>query len=292
MKVDKVFINTYKYDFHLARICIASIRYWYPEIAIFLIKDEKEGSFDTSFTEKTWNVNVLDVPRKKFGWGYGKLEVLFSNKKETFFVIDADAVITGPVIDKVRKIDADFIVDKEVQPTQRFNEIYYNLDRISELDNDFVYPGYSFNSGQWFGTSSIIKREDFNKTLDWSEPPASRDKHIVVNNDQGHLNYIVHSFENKRLISVARMELMIWPVEGKDNFIQLNKIKSKSVEYPYVIHWAGMSNLKFSTLPRQDILRFYQRYYYSRTSSTKRIVDKLRDFVLRIEKKLSHLLKR
>ena len=124
MKVDKVFINTYKYDFHLARICIASIRYWYPEIAIFLIKDEKEGSFDTSFTEKTWNVNVLDVPRKKFGWGYGKLEVLFSNKKETFFVIDADAVITGPVIDKVRKIDADFIVDKEVQPTQRFIEIF------------------------------------------------------------------------------------------------------------------------------------------------------------------------
>ena len=64
MKVDKVFINTYKYDFYFARICIASIRYWYPEIPIYLIKDEKEGSFDSSFTERVWNVRVLDIPRK------------------------------------------------------------------------------------------------------------------------------------------------------------------------------------------------------------------------------------
>jgi hypothetical protein len=292
MKVDKVFINTYKYDFHFARICIASIRYWYPDIPIYLIKDEKEGSFNTSFTEKTWNVKVLDIPRKKFGWGYGKLEVLFSDKKETFFVIDADAVITGPVIDMARKTEADFIVDQEVQPAKRFNEIYYNLDRIRELDKDFVYPGYSFNSGQWFGTSSIIQRGDFNKTLDWSEPPISHDKHIVVNNDQGHLNYIVHSFENRKLIKVARMELMIWPVEGKDNFIQLDKIRSKSTDYPYVIHWAGMSNLKFRTLPRQDILMFYERYYYSRVSAARRITDKLRDFFFRMERMISHQLKR
>src|SRR5687767_6536333 len=108
MKVDKVFINTYKYDFHFAKICIASIRYWYADIPIFLIKDEEQGTFDTSYTERMWNVKVLDIPRKRFGWGYGKLETLFLDGKETFFVIDADAVLTGPVIDVARKMDADF----------------------------------------------------------------------------------------------------------------------------------------------------------------------------------------
>ena len=292
MKVDKVFINTYKYDFHFARICIASIRYWYPDIPIYLIKDTNAGNFNTKNAEKIWNVNVLDIPRKKFGWGYGKLEVLFNEKKETFFVIDADAVITGPVIDVAHKTDADFIVDKEVQPGKRFNEIYYNLERINELDADFVYPGYSFNSGQWFGTSAIIKREDFDKTLRWTEPPHTRDKNIVVNNDQGHLNYIVHSFERKKQIKVARINLMIWPVEGKAGFIDLQKIKTKGDDYPYVIHWAGMSSMKFSALPRQDILSFYRSYYYSKLPATRRIFDTLNDSYLAVKRKVAHKLKR
>lgn len=292
MKVDKVFINTYKYDFHFARICIASIRYWYPDIPIFLIKDEKEGAFDTSSAEKAWNVKVLDLERKKFGWGYGKLEVLFLSDRETFFVIDADAVITGPVIDMARNTDADFIVDKEVQPARRFNEIYYNLDRINEVDSDFVYPGYSFNSGQWFGTSSMIKREDFDKTLNWTEPPETKDKNIVVNNDQGHLNYILHSFEQKGLVNVAKTQLMIWPVEGRDHFIQLEKIKAKAGDYPFVIHWAGMSGLKLSQLPRQDILSFYRSFYYSKVGNPQKMLDQVRDLFVAITRKVAHKLKK
>ena len=292
MKVDKVFINTYKYDFHFAKICIASIRYWYPDIPVFLIRDEKEGSFDTLYTEKVWNVKVMDISRKKFGWGYGKLEVLFSEKKETFLVIDADTVITGPVIDVANNVDADFIVDKEEQPAKRFNEIYYNLERINELDNEFVYPGYSFNSGQWFGTSSVIKREDFNKTLNWTEPPVTRDKNIVVNNDQGHLNFIIHSFEQLKKISVARIKLMVWPVNGNADFIQLEKIRSKSPDYPNIIHWAGMSSIKFSALPRQDILKFYRDYYYSRTGLIQFYIDAVKNFYLKLERKVIHIIHR
>jgi hypothetical protein len=292
MKVDRVFINTYKYDFHFAKICIASIRYWYPDIPIFLIKDENEGTFDTSHTEKLWNVQVLDIPRKKFGWGYGKLEVLFLEAKESFLVIDADAVLTGPVIDAVREIDADFIVDKEEQPEGRFNEIYFNLARINELDKDFIYPGYSFNSGQWFGTSSIIKREDFRKTLNWSEPPVSIDKNIVVNNDQGHINYIIHSFDHRKLITLTRIRLMIWPVEGSADFIDLEKIKVKSADYPFIIHWAGMSGLKFSDLPRQDILNFYKEHYYTKSAALHPFFDAAKNIRLKIERKLKRVIHR
>ena len=292
MKVEKVFVNTYKYDFHFARICIASIRYWYPDIPIFLIKDEKHGTFDTSKTEQIWNVKVLETEHKKFGWGYGKLEVLFLENKEAFLVIDADAVLTGPVIDAVEKIDADFIVDKEVQPEKRFKQIYYNLDRINELDSNFHYPGYSFNSGQWFGTSSIIKREDFAKTLTWSEPPVSRDKDIVVNNDQGHLNFVIHALEQQKTLSVARIKLMIWPVEGRSDFVKIEKIRSGSPDYPYVIHWAGMSASKFSELPRQDILMFYKSYYYSKTGAAHTVSDAVKSIYHKLERKVANFIYR
>ena len=77
MKVEKIYINTYKFDFQQAKICIASIRYWYPQIPILLIKDHGMGAFDTNTVEKVWNVNIFDTQKKQFGWGYGKLEPLF-----------------------------------------------------------------------------------------------------------------------------------------------------------------------------------------------------------------------
>jgi hypothetical protein len=290
MNVKKVFISAYRYDFHLTKICIASVRYWYPDVAIFLLKDESKGTFDSNFTEKKWNVQTLQTKRKKFGWGYGKLEVLFLDNEEAFLIIDSDAVLTGPVIDTVKEVDTDFVVDKEEQPASRFNEIYYNLDRINELDENFRYPGYSFNTGQWFGTSSILKREDFEKSLIWSDPPVTRDRRIVVNNDQGHLNFVVHSLEQKKLISVARIKLMIWPVNGNADFILLDKLKTRSGDYPFIIHWAGMSGTKFGNLPRIDILKFYKDYYYSKAGSFRRFIDGIKESYLRIEWKIKYRL--
>lgn len=288
MNVKKIFINTYRYDFHFARICIASIRYWYPDIPIYLIKDENSGKFDTSSDEKLWNVRVLDTERKKFGWGYGKLETLFLDTGESFFVIDADAVITGPVLDLVKDIESDFIVDDEVQPDRRFNEIYFRLDRILELDPEYVYPRYSFNTGQFFGTSTRLTRQSFETTLKWSEPPVSRRPDIVFNNDQTHLNYVVHTQQRKNQITVSRINLMIWPTEGAADFIKLDGIRSRSGDQPFVIHWAGMSSMKFSELPRQDILSFYKHYYYSKAGALKKVYDILKSFFLDTEKKLTH----
>lgn len=292
MKVKRVFISTYRYDFHLARICIASIRYWYPDIPIFLIKDEMKGKFNTSFDEKLWNVDVLNVSRKKFGWGYGKLEPLFLDEKESFFVLDADAVIVGPVLDVVKNTPADFIIDDEVQPLERFNEIYFRLDKIHELDKNYEYPAYSFNTGQWFGTTGVLKREDFNTTLSWSEPPVTKRPDIIFNNDQTHLNYVVHTTERFGRISVSRIKLMVWPQDHRADFIDLQKIISYSDAYPFVIHWAGMSGVRFSQLPRLDILNFYKKYYYSKAGGIRKIGDSLTSIYLKTENKVGHRLSR
>jgi hypothetical protein len=280
MHVEKIFVNTHKYDFHLAKICIASIRYWYPDIPILLIKEFNAGDFDTSFVEKTWNVQILNIERKKFGWGYGKLEPLFLENQDAFLVVDSDTVMIGPVIDAVKNINAQFIVDDEVQPAERFNEIYYNLDRIRELEENFIYPGYSFNSGQWFGTSNVLTRNDFSKSLDWTEPPKPKFPEIVFNGDQAHLNFVLHWQEQLGKVSIAKMRLMIWPEKGNGDFIELSRIREKKDDYPYVIHWAGMSSKKMSDLPRADILSFFEEYYYSRAGSAQFFIDRINKSIL------------
>ncbi len=289
MKVDKIFINTFKYDFHLAKICLASVRYWYPDIPIFLIKDENPGKFRTGSTEKTWNVKVLQIERKKFGWGYGKLETLFLEPSFSYLVLDADTVMAGPVLDIAEKFDTDFIVDDEVQPEKRFNEIYYNLKMINQLAPGFVYPGYSFNSGQWFGTTGKISRKDFESTLDWSNPPVCRYPDIVFKGDQAHLNFVVHKLQQENKISVSRTRIMVWPDGENAEHIDLKKIKSRSNEYPVVIHWAGM-NSDIENLNRADILKFFRKVYYTRFGYAKFIADFIKQKYLRVERKINYKL--
>lgn len=293
MKVETVYINCYKYDFDFAKICISSIRYWYPDIPIFLIKDTgSAGNFDTSNVEKIWSVKVFDTNRKRFGWGFGKWEPLFSMDSSSFLTLDADTVITGPILDEVISDKSQFIVDEEIQPFDRMNEIYYKLDRIHEVNSQFQYPGYSFNEGQWFGTSGILSREDFDPILIWTEPPTAKFPCIIKQGAQGHLNYMLQLKQQQGMVSLTRKRIMIWPSSGNADFIDVSEIYNKSKKYPYIIHWAGFPYKNYCELPRYDILSFYLNYYYTKISRTQRIKDKISRFFLIKEKKIKKTLNR
>jgi len=289
MQVDKVYVNTYKFDFRLARICIASIRYWYPAIPIFLIKDLTAGAFSTRNLEEKWNVGLFPSDRKRFGWGFGKLEPLFVGSGESFLVVDADTVLTGPILDTVAGVNADFIVDKEVQPFARVNEIYYSLDNLTLIDPDFVYPGYTFNTGQWYGTSGQIRREDFEEVIEWTEPPSSKFAGWIFNGDQGHQNFIFHSLERQNRIKIERRPVMIWPDGANADFINLDSISAKQGDYPYILHWAGMSRIRMKHLPRADILRFYRNYYYSIAGPRQQVLDGISDQYQQGQRRITQL---
>jgi hypothetical protein len=291
MEIRKVYIATYKYDFRFARACIGSVRYWYPDIDIVLLKDTGAGNFDTAFAEQMWKVSVLDTQGQSFGWGYSKLEPLFQQNKECFLVLDADTVMIGPVISFMKDVNTDFIVDEEVQPEKRFNEIYYNLDRINEIEPAFKYPGYSFNSGQWFGTSGKLTKEDFDLTLQWSKPPKSRHPEIVFNGDQAHLNFLLHRKVQQEDVTVARKKIMLWPAEGEADSINISSIHEKKAVYPYIIHWAGMTFKSFRQLPRYDIIRFFLDHYYTPTGKWKRLVDNWYSKYFFYEKKVKYFFK-
>ena len=284
MNLTAVYVNTHRYDYTLTCICVASVRYWYPDIEIYLIKDYGRGDFNTSLLQQQWNVKIYSTIKRRFGWGYGKLEPLFSQSPQSFLVLDSDTVLTGPVLDQAQQCSDPFLVDDEVKTVKRFNEIYYNLDKTEILMKGFKYPGYSFNSGQWFGTTGYITKEDFAAFIEWSEPPASKYLDIIFKGDQSVLNFVMHLKEQKGKLTVSRKKIMIWPAENNADFIDLKKIKHRKATYPYILHWAGMKFNKINCYTRADILQFYQSFFYMNISSNQQLKEKMRINYLPLEK--------
>src|SRR6476469_2574879 len=99
--IEGIYVCGYKYDVQFTRACVASIRTWYPNIPITLIKDRFYGDYSTRSIESWWNCDVLDVSGRLFGWGFGKLEPLFRSADERFLLLDSDILFVGPVLDRL-----------------------------------------------------------------------------------------------------------------------------------------------------------------------------------------------
>jgi hypothetical protein len=292
LTIDKIYINSHRYDLELTRTCVASVRYWYPDIPVYLIVDYSNGRIPATRMMKTWDLKILDTGKQHYGWGFGKFEPLFLKNNDRFLVLDADTVMTGPVLDKLKELEADFIVDEEVQPLEKFKTLYYDPVKAREMFPGFNYPGYSFNTGQWIGKSDVLKKEDFNDFVTWTPSPKLKHPEYFKQADQGIFNLLIHIKEMQQKIAVKKMPLMIWPENGNADFIQLASIVQKKADAPFVIHWAGIKFKALTEYPRADILQFYQQFYYSKFPAQQRTSDKLLNRYLMIEKKLRFKVKR
>ena len=172
--IDKIVIAAYKHDFWLAEICMASVRYYYPQIRIAVVFDFSKGAADFSFAKERYQIEIIDLPIKKFGWGLSKIEYLFLQKKERVLVLDADTVFTGYVLDYLQSYTQDFVVsaDPHTEPyAQWMNECYFNYTLLQQQDAGFSFPGYSFNTGQFIATTGLLTRAHFEDVITWKEYP-------------------------------------------------------------------------------------------------------------------------
>lgn len=276
--IQRIYIACYKGDFHLTRICVASVRYWYPNIPITLVKDYTAGDFDTSIIEQYWNVDILDLQRKKFGWSFIKLEPFFLEPKEKMFMIDSDIVFIGPILDKLNEYDTDFIVQQSNYSEAKIASHYYKTDLVKKhLYADFYYPGYIFNCGQIVGTSGLLKKDDFNHLVSYEGfTPSLKYPEIFSHADQGIMNYTLHLKEMQNKLTVGNYPLSIWAGSPEMDTIDLAAIKGKKDKHPQLVHYAGSKPLQVSKMQRYDVLDFYETLYYSKvpSGSFKRSLDK------------------
>lgn len=261
--LDSIYVAASARDARYTRICVASIRYFYPCARIKLLVG---GSLEEGLAEELsryWDVHIADVPTGDWGWGFVKLEPLFGQEGERFLVLDSDTVFGGPVLDTWKSTKADFLVDDEQQHEADIGRLYYDWRKVAEVDAAAQPPQFVFNSGQWFGTAGLLVREDFAPMLDWSGmPPKLRYPHLFMPGDQGVMNYVLNQKAAKDQVVVERRKIMCWPGHGMDGFTA-DSVAARSAP-SLVIHWAGMKRQRLGTMVGEDVLRFFESLYYSR----------------------------
>ena len=262
-RIERVYIATHRGDLRLTRICVASVRRWYPDIPIFLLKDFANGDFSTREIEDRWNVQLWRTKELSFGWGFIKLEPLFAAERTRYLVLDSDIVFVGRVIDALEQFGEDFVVQQEVQKPADIPSLYFDADAIRQsFDPSFSGPAFTFNTGQYVATSGVLKRADFDRLVRWSEPRRVLEPESFNPSDQGVLNYVVLEKAASGAITVARTPFMKWGAAEMSEF-QLPSLDGNS-PYPYLIHWAGLKKRRLGRMLRSDILREFERAYYAR----------------------------
>lgn len=266
----KIVITVNKRDVWFCRICVASIRYYYPEISIFLLKDEQNGAFSTNDIEQYWNVDLIEFEVKKFGWSAAKMHLYtdprFAGKK--LFVLDADIIMVGKLLDAPFLLEGneDVIVsaDEEDVYATWFKDVYYDINDIKKLDDSFEYPGYVFNCGQLFCKGNFLTVQQLKPYFNFNGSPSWKDVKTFPMVDQSVLNYLLPTLETQGKLSIGKAKFMVWSEMEQVKQIQLKDVKLGEA-YPFVIHYAGaLRTPLLHLMSRGDILHFFENFYYSK----------------------------
>ncbi len=262
--VDCIYLAACARDARLTRICIASIRYFYPDVPIKLLAGDIIQSGLAGEVRKYWNVGLVDLPVGDYGWGMVKIEPLFGPPGQRFMVCDVDTVFTGPVLDVRAKSDAPFFVDDEQLSDADSRRLYYDWDKLAPIDPKVVPALSGFNVGQWFGTAGLVKREEFDRWVEWTLPRRLPYQSMFMGGDQGVMNYVILQKEAYDGLRIDRHPIMRWPgyphaLDGLDAAGVAAKIAP-----PLVIHWAGVKHIFLRNTVGYDLLRYFEDLYFSR----------------------------
>jgi hypothetical protein len=284
MTIERLYVICCRADVWFTRICIASIRYWYPDIPITLIKDETRKSFDTAEIEKAWNVDSRSVEERYGGWAMAHYDLLFNASERRFMFLDSDIVFVGPVLDALNEADGDIVVSGhpiaiDQAGMKALAKDYYDIEKLMKYDPDFTYPGNVFNCGAIVTGHGVFNRGSFGTLMTWDPKPRVVVDGIFQMADQGILNYVAAKLHSKGSIRLASYPFMLWSREPATAEIRLERIRNRQMP-SQLIHWAGDKGRLLRRNPRTDILQFFEDEYYARLGHRGKIRRTLRTCIL------------
>lgn len=262
--VDCIYIAAASHDSRFTRICVASIRYFYPEVPIRFLVGGRVRRELLDEVRNLYGVQPAPMPPGEYGWGFIKLEPLFESHRERFLVLDSDTVLLGPVLETIETSRSDFMVDSEQQSEECTKQIYYDWEALQKVDLKATRPEFLFNTGQWFGRSGVLTRADFGHWVEWSLPRRLTRPDLFKNGEQGLLNYVVNEKAHAGTLSVNRVPLMRWPGHNLGDIALAEVARGPASPYRQIVHWAGFKAARLETLPRADLLLHFERLYYQR----------------------------
>ncbi len=263
MRIERVYIPCHRRGIHRTRCCVASIRHWYPDIPISLIKDEIGGPFDTRDIQTCWDIDILPTGGKRFGGGIIKLEALLLPERQRCLILDDDIVFLGRVIDRLERFDEDFIVACHGGPPEQFERHYFDLRRLQQFDADFQYRGGAFNSGQLVATTGIFRQEAVAALLNMKEPPTVARPDIFKVSDQGLLNYLLLKRWQEGGITLRHDAFMWWSEWLEPGRVAVDDLR-RYHDFAVLLHWAGPKPASLGAMRHPEILSFFNELFYSR----------------------------
>lgn len=260
--VDRIYLTACGRDARLARICLASIRYFYPDVPIQILAG---GILQLGFArelQRYWGVAVADLPRGDYGPGFVKLEPLFGPPGQRFMVLDADTAFAGRVLEACQT-DAPFAVDDERGLSDaELKDLYFDWEALARIDPEAPGRPWAFNVGHWFGTAGIVERAAFDRWVEWSMPRRLRHPEAFMVGDQGVLNYVLLQREARDSLRLDRRTIMRWPGHSLDG-IDAASVAAGAAP-PVVVHWAGMKTTLLRDMRGGDVLQFFEDWYFAR----------------------------
>lgn len=260
--VECIYIAAFSRDARLTRICVASIRYFYPDIPIRVLAGSPLMPDLIRELVQYWNTSVAPWQDGDYGSGFIKLEPLFGTPGERFMVIDADTIVAGAVLDLWHEGDPDFVMDEETLPDSEMKRLYYDWDKLSAGGLPTPRPLHVFNTGQWFGTAGVVKREDFDPLVIWTMPRRLRRPELFMTGDQGIQNYLFNQLAHQGKQIYGRRTIMRWPQHSMTD-VSLAAVAARTAP-PVVVHWAGLKKRRIGDMLSPELLVFFEKYYYSR----------------------------
>jgi hypothetical protein len=173
------------------------------------------------------------------------------------------------VIDRLDAIDADFIVESKGgwSASESMAAVYFDLDALERLDPEYVFPGFTFNSGQIVATTGILRRSDFEPFVSFALKPKKLRSDVFALRDQGILNYLLVKKAQQGELTLGREQFMRWGFNKQlcrgPQAIRTKKMTASS-PYPYLVHWAGKKPPAFFAVPNSRLLRHFEADYYAR----------------------------
>jgi hypothetical protein len=265
--IERIIIPCYGPDLWSVRICVASIRYWYPDIPIGLLKDYQD--FDTSELESHWQVQVVAQAEHQRSY-LNKLAAFYLPGRQRILLLDSDTIFLGPVLDRLAAWDEDFVVEwgghralSEEEKIHYAADGFFDLPALRRIFPEYVAPDYFFNTGHLVITSGLLEPEDFQPLLTQTRPPQPVHPKIFLCYDQGVLNFVLAEKQRKGWCSLRPDHFVVWKNSRIAAELSLEKIRRKE-GYPMIFHWPGSKTYFKSGFVGGDLLHFYENYYYAR----------------------------
>lgn len=264
-------------DYFFTKICITSIRYFYPDNKIYLVKDNLNGPFCTKQFRKMYGVAILKLSKKYFGWSAAKIHFLLDKKipVKRYLCLDSDIVFLGKVLDKFEDESFPFVVHPayvEDPHTELYKNQYIDVSKVNDFCEGYSYPGYFFNAGQTIVTPGIITTEHLKTSFNPSRFPYYLNQQFFKTVDQSILNAVFPTLKNK----VGVSDFVVWSGNYFNDKPDVKFEKYASGETKYLLHYAGdLRTYQIDRMKGRAILSHYKEIYLNRMPALYRVLDSL-----------------